>query len=440
MVEAEALVEIISVIGVILIFIIIMIIFSRENLDYIAYAVGFTVIACIITSYAKNPSLAQFIEKIQFNSVIFIISMQILVILAEKHKIFEWIAVKALYITKGNPRSFFYLILVLSTLTAAIIGDVTVVLIFVPLIIRACRILKIEPAPYLFGITITINIGSLLTPFSSAENVIIANSFNRDFGWFIKSIGGFVLVTLFLTIFLLDVTLLRKAAQPTPETRQILLEIMNPKLVIINRRQLILNTIYFGTIVLGFFIFSRYSFLIALFGAILMSLLNKTLLTENIMKIDLRQIFFLLSLFLLIGCMDFNGIFESIIGWASFLHDWNIFLIAILVLLASSFLSGFFANTPVTMLFIALIMQFYATPSATPDVIIVALLLGVNLGGNLLPQSASSDVVTLNLAVKSNVQGFTYKSLFKIGGIFAILHNLLCVLYLLIYSAISGIL
>lgn len=418
-----------SIIFTFIIFVAIMIIFSRENADYVAFSLLGATLSSIIT-YVRFPQ-AQIIESIEWKPLIFILSMQIIVLISERHKIFQWVAVKTLHLTKGNHRVFFYLICIIGTFTASIIADVTVSIIFVPLVIRACRILKINPAPYLYGITITINIGSIFTPFSSSENILISSSFGLSVQWFFANTGILVIFALIGTLILLDLLLLRKNEPPTEAQKKILLEIMNPELVIIDRKKFIYNSIYFIIVILGFVLLSDYAFLVALFGAILMSLLNRDHFTDNLTKIDWKVIFFFISLFLIIGNMIDNGTFDLILSALQGVSGGNLWVLAIGVLLVTSLLSGFLANSPTAIIGITLLNEMFNFNP--PAILIIAFILGINLGGNLLPQGAACDVMTLNLAIKHKVEGFTYKSLLKTGGTFALIHILMCILYLTAY-------
>lgn len=436
-------------------FIIILIVFSREKMDYVAVSLICAVIAAGLTSFMipkeqaasfigwidpaeiENLSWLQiFLNMIEFQPLMFILGMQIIVTVAEEYKIFQWVAVKALHITKGNHRAFFYMICTISTLVAAIIADVTVAVLFVPLVIRACRILKINSSPFLYGITITINIGSVLTPFSSSKNILISSEFGLDFAWFITRMGPFIILTLASTLILLDFFVLRKYDPPTEQRRQIFLEIMNPKLVISDKKRFISNFIYFGVIILGFIFFAEYSYLIAFFGGILMTLLNRISLVEIIKKVDLKVIFFFIALFVLIGAMEFNGTFTLVSTGLSFFDLNNTYIAAIGVLLVSSLFSGFLASNPTAVLLIIVLRNLF--PGDVPDLILIAFLLGINLGGNLLPQGATCDLMTLNLAKKNKVEGFTYNSLLKTGGAFAIFHIVLCITYLTVFYLITA--
>lgn len=436
-------------------FIAILIVFSRENMDYVGYSLLFALIACFLTSVMVpieqvvdkfdwiDPSqisnltwIQLFVNTIEFKPLMFIMGMQIIVTIAERYRIFQWVTVKVLHATKGNHRAFFYLICTLATFTAAIIADVTVAVIFIPLVIRACRILKIKSAPFLYGISITINIGSVLTPFSSSKNILISSEFGLSSRWFGQNMGIFVILSLITTLILLDVFILRKYDPPTEQNRTIFLDIMNPNLLIHDRKRFVLNSIYFCLIIVGFLLFSDYAALIAFFGGILMAILNGESFIKLLKEIDLKVIFFFIALFLLIGAMEFNDAFSLISIGLSSLDLNNVYVVSLGVLLISSLFSGFLASNPTAVFLIIVLREFF--PGDVPDIILIAFLFGINLGGNLLPQGATCDLMTLNIAKKNNVEGFTYRSLLKTGGLFALLHIVMCIIYLTAFHLITG--
>ncbi len=169
--------EIASIIVSAVLFIAIMVIFTNERIDYISFTILAAVIACVVAGSVFGVGFSDFMNYVEFEPLFFIICMQIIIAIMEENRIFRWLILKTLHWTKADHRKFFYLICLVASLTSAIISDITVGIIFVPIVIRACRILKINPAPYLFGLSFTINIGSIYTPFSSAENILIANAF-----------------------------------------------------------------------------------------------------------------------------------------------------------------------------------------------------------------------------------------------------------------------
>jgi Na+/H+ antiporter NhaD/arsenite permease-like protein len=275
----------------------------------------------------------------------------------------------------------------MASLTSAIISDITVGIIFVPLVIRACKILKINPAPYLFGLSFTINIGSIYTPFSSAENILIANAFSLDFTYFITNFSLFVIPTLIYTLMLINFTMLRKQEPPSEDYKVVLLDIMDPNIVIANKKKFIINSILFIGIIIGFIIIPEV-YIVAVIGAVIMCLINRKDFTEILLKTDLKVIAFFIGIFLLMGTMEINGTFVYIgdlIG--SFISD-NDLIAAITVLLMISVLSGFLAQIPTALVFITLMHNIYGI-GQVPNLIIMAMILGINIGSNFLPQGAA---------------------------------------------------
>ena len=434
----------------------IMIVFSKEKWDYVAFSLLFSIIAVIATImtisdlgvntlgiFGEGKSSSEiifwkFIHTIEFEPIVFLISMQIIVLIAEKHKIFQWIALRVLRATKGNHRKFFYLISIISSLSAAIIADITVAIIFIPLVIRACRILRIKAAPFLFAISFTINIGSIYTPFSSSENILIAAAFGMDLIWFLKSFSLYVFPMLLLTLFILDVFLLRKIAPPDEERKKILLEIMDPSLVIINKKQFLLNSFYFILVIIGFVVYPN-AWVVAAIGAISMSILNRLEFTDNVKKIDWKIIFFFIALFLLIGCMKLAGLFDIIGVWAKDVLPKNVLFASFTILLMISVLSGFLAQVPTALVFITLIQNIYGTaPGGIPDLIVMAFLLGINLGSNFLPQGAACDLMALSLAEKNKIAEFNYKTLLVRGSMITVVHIVMGSIYLTLFYLLGG--
>ncbi len=130
-------------------------------------------------------------------------------ILKEK-KIFHEVSRRIVVTFKNRIRLIFYFICLLSTISASILEDISVAIIFGPIIVIICVYIKINPTPFLLGMTICINLASTLTPFGSAENVLIFNQLDLTFGFFLKNLSVYFIIATILTLVLLDVFVLRK--------------------------------------------------------------------------------------------------------------------------------------------------------------------------------------------------------------------------------------
>ncbi len=425
---------IVSIITSAVLFLAIMVIFTKERLDYISFTLLSVVIASFIAGITFDVGFTEFIAYIEFEPIIFIICMQIIVAIMEEQNIFRWIVLKTIHWTKADHRKFFFLICFMASMTSALISDITVIIIFVPVVIQACKILKINPAPYLFGLSFTINIGSIYTPFSSAENILIANAFSLNFIYFLLNFSLIVIPTLIYTLFLIDFTMLRKQKAPPESYKKILLDIMDPNIIIVNKKKFVFNSIYFVGIIFALIIIPE-AYLVAVVGAVIMCLLNRKNFTEILVKTDLKVIVFFIGIFLLMGTMQINGTF-IILGDLinNFISD-NALIAAITIFLMISVLSAFLAQVPTALVFITLMQNIYGIEQV-PNIVIMAIILGINIGSNFLPQGAASDLITLNLAEKNDVSDFNYKSLLKYGSMMTLVHIGVSIIYLTLYSII----
>lgn len=426
--------QIASIIVSAVLFILIMIIFTKEKYDYVSITLLAAIIACIVTGFSFGVGFGEFKDFIELEPIFFIICMQIVVTIAQENKIFQWIVLKTLHLTKGDHRKFFYIIGLMASMSSAIVSDITVGIIFVPIVIRACRILKINPAPYLFGLSFTINIGSIYTPVSSSENILIASAFGLDFSFFISHFTLIVIPTLLYTLFLVDVIMLRKQEPPPDEQKIILLEIMDPGLVIVEPKKFKINFTVFLLIIIGFILIPE-SYLVAAIGALVMIFINNQNFGQMLGKIDLKVISFFVGIFLLMGTMQINGTFDILGSFIGSILPQNHLFAAIVVLFMIAIMSGFLAQVPTALVFIALLNDIYGAGNV-PIIIIMALLLGINIGSNFLPQGAACDLITLNLAKENDVKDFNYNSLLKNGSMMTLIHLGFSVLALIIYSCV----
>lgn len=415
-----------------IIFVFIIVSYSIQDLDFVAISLLCCFGAATITGLVKGLGIEAFVNFIEWEAIIIILSMSIITKVAQDSNLLEYIAVQLFKISKGDQRVFFYLLCTLTTLLAAIISDVVVVLILAPVVIRLCHFLKIRAGTYLLGMTICINIGSIITPFSSGENIIISTAFNLDTQFFLIYFWIFSFSLLFFTIFLLDKFFLSKEPKIEDQQKRFVMDLVDADVMIKNKKMFYFNGIaIIITIVL--FVVLPLLYLTAAVSALLLVIINKrytnTPMSEMLKDIEWEIIFFFISLYVVIGCLLQAG-FREMIALFPF-EEFNPFLLSLIILLVVSGLSGAVANTPTALIFIPIIDTLI--DSGFPAVpLIFALIIGVNLGGNFLPQGAACDMMTLKIAEDNGVENFDRKRLFKMGATFAIIHIIGSILYLFI--------
>ena len=423
-----------AIIFVLVLFAVLMAFFSQDRFDYfpIVLIIGTIAVVSMISIYGLEQQ--KILGFINFNTLIFIFGMQIIIYYATSDRILEYVAIKLIHVTKGNNRMFFYMICILTATLVAFIEDLTLSLILMPLIFRTCKILKIPAGTYMMGMTISINIGAILTPISSLKNLIIGQEFGWGFGEYFANMGILYLITLVLTLFLLDRLILKKEETPTEENKKILLSFLDPGIVIENKRHFLTTSI----IILGTFGFMLLGFtpaLVAIISAAILLFIHRKSLNFDELKSEIswKIIILFAVLFILSNSLTEFGFSEFLSSFLENIIQGNIFLAVLITLGISSLLSAFLAGTPVTIILLP-IFSAIASQSLFPNPIIIAFISGVNLAGNFLPQGSACDMLTLNLAKKYKVVNLNYRRLLKNGSLFASLHFVIVLGYTMLYT------
>jgi len=431
-------------------FIVVIIALFRESVDFLTYSMGAMLVAATAT-YFFSPevvSMEEFFLSVNWEVIFFLISMFTIVAILEENLIFQEIARRITKKFSTNTRGFFWVICLISTISAAFIEDISVVIIFIPMIIKTSEKMKINPTPILLGMTICINLASTLTPFGSAENILIANQFSLTSQWFFFNLGVYFIIGTLSTLLLLDYFIVKKHLTdiwiPHCKENEEPLEINHLKgheLVIleapIDKKVFYSNFIALGILFILLIVIPNILF-VGFLGMLIFVFINprrresgksKPDLSYYFTKVNFKLVFFFISLFVLVFCFEKVGIIQFLEDIVISVAPANLFLLCIFILVITSILSGLLDNLPVTVLFMPILQVLMdAGFSATP--ILIAFILGINLGGNILPQGSAADMMTLELSAKYCVDEMNYKRLLKNGGIFALYHIILGVAYL----------
>ncbi len=433
-------------------FLILIVILFFDSNDYLTYSVLLMLIAAGVSAIdlPEARNLETYIMAIEWEVIIFLIAMFTIVEILIEARIFHKIAKSIVNRYRNNIRKMFYVICIVSTLMASILEDLSVAIIFIPIIVLACREIKINPSPFLLGMTICINLASTLTPFGSAENIMIANYFDLSFTFFLFNFGPFFIVSTLITLVLLDYFVLSKEIKKERRSAcesQIITnsdENGNEKEMLediqIDKMTLIKNSVALVIFIL-LLLFIHEIHVAGLIGLLLFVFVNpktgeskkkKPQLSYFLRKVDYKLIYFFMCLFVLVHLMELNGTVGLLEESIENLPLNNIFLLSVFILIITSILSGFLDNAPVTIIFLPIIKILLNTGLFEFLPLLIAFVLGVNLGGNFLPQGSAADMMTLELSKKYCVEDLTYKKLTKVGGLFALIHIILGIIYLAI--------
>ena len=117
--------------------------------------------------------------------------------------IFNWVAVKATELSKGNPWRLMIILCTFTAIVSAFVDNVTVILLMVPVTLTIFRFLNRSPFPYIIGQTMSSNIGGAATLIGDPPNIIIGSAANIDFNSFIIGMGPTIAITFVSSLFVL---------------------------------------------------------------------------------------------------------------------------------------------------------------------------------------------------------------------------------------------
>lgn len=130
----------------------------------------------VLSALNKRPSLEIVIEWIDFETIMLLFGMMVIVGVLSETGVFEWSAVKAYKYSGGKPWTLITLLVFFSAIVSAFLDNVTTILLLTPVTIRMCNVIGLEPTPILLAEVVFSNIGGTATAVGDPPNVIIVSS------------------------------------------------------------------------------------------------------------------------------------------------------------------------------------------------------------------------------------------------------------------------
>ena len=142
----------------------------------------------------------QAVSFIDFETLMLLTGMMILVTLIKKSGFFTIVSVRIAEITKGSPVKILVLFSIVTALMSAFLDNVTTVLIIIPIIIELTRGLGLNPKNYVLSQVIISNIGGTATLIGDPPNVIIGSKVGLSFNQFILTLSPVVIVVFIIVL------------------------------------------------------------------------------------------------------------------------------------------------------------------------------------------------------------------------------------------------
>jgi Na+/H+ antiporter NhaD/arsenite permease-like protein len=373
------------------------------------------------------------IGYVDFNTIGLLIGMMVIVGITRHTGVFEYLAILASKLVKGDPVRIMIALATVTAVLSAFLDNVTTVLLIVPVTFAITRQLKINPMPFLIAEIIASNIGGTATLIGDPPNIMIGSATGLGFIDFAAALAPVIIVVYIANMIWLTF-LYKKQLVTTPDLQNEIMD-MDEKKEIKDPVLLRKSLLVIGLTILGFILHQFLhleSATIALSGAALLLLLSRDNPDNALGSVEWPVIFFFAGLFVIVGALDEVGIIEYIARKSLELTGGSMVPTGMLILWISAVASAFVDNIPFVATMIPLIQdmgRLGGIDNLNP--LWWALSLGACLGGNGSLIGASANVVVAGLAEKRGVL-ITFVDFIKIGFPMMLMSVAICMVYLLL--------
>ncbi len=332
-------------------------------------------------------SLDQAYQAVDWNTLIFLLGIMVLVAHFHLSGFFDWIALRVALVARTRFQLLVILIFTSGLLAAFFVND-TICLIFTPIVLAVTDRLGAPPAPYLIALATSANIGSAMSVTGNPQNAVIGISAHFSFLGFLAHLAPVSFVGLALNAGVLTLFYHRDVLHHPLPHRASSIEIR------LNRR-LLAKCIVAASLVIVFWIFG-YSFpLVAISVGAFILIIGRVNAEKVYQRVDWELLLFFAALFVLIRGFEASGAVNYLL--ARFHHalegtvDSQLFAVSGVMLILSNLVS----NVPAVLLFSPLVPSF---PNSR--IIWLALASTSTLAGNATPISSVANLIVLQQSGK----------------------------------------
>lgn len=343
----------------------------------------------------------QIISSIDFNTLGLLLGMMILVSILEPTGFFQFLAVAVGKLSKGKPIRLLLFLGAITTVVSMFLDNVTTVVLIAPVTILLCEILGISAQPYLMAEALLSDTGGVATLVGDPPNILIGSAAGLTFLDFLTHSLPIVLIV-WMTALVILLILFRKELAQKPTDLDALME-LNPKDVLKDPKSANKIIIVIGAMITLFLLEELFKIppsMVALGGASLALVWIRPPIQETLKRVQWDVLIFFGALFVMIGGMQFAGVFDGFTSLAVHIKDIQPVLLGLIILWVVALLSMVVDNVPVTIALIPVI-QGLGAAGIPIGPLWWALVFGAGFGGNGTVIGSTANMVVASLSDKT---------------------------------------
>ncbi len=358
----------------------------------------------------------------------------LMVVVASEVGLFQFISIKLLKATKGDPKLLYFSLGTLTLLLSSVVNTIPAILVVGALTIVACTELGYNPKPYILMEIVVTNTGGLTTLLSSITNLIIAIPFGISFMRFMI-IGGPLSLILFIVsmVFMYFAVPIDDGGDAKHRIEKI--REFNEWSVVDDKTKFYMTSAVFAISMFFLLLSDTIGFSIAVIsvgGGLLMMYVSGKKFETVLPKVDWTLLTFFASLFILIKVLELVGVLKLLAGFLVIFLGSNDLIASIVLLIFSTIFSGVLDNVVLAVTLTPIISDISATSSLNAGPLVWALIIGTNLGGGLTPIGAPPCVLGLGILQREKGIKVGWGEFFKTVGVATILRLIIAAIYLIL--------
>jgi Na+/H+ antiporter NhaD/arsenite permease-like protein len=328
----------------------------------------------------------QALEAIQFKALGLLLGMMIIVAILEPSGFFQYAAIKAGHLSRGNPWRLVLLLGAGTALVSLFFNNITTVVLVGPITIMIAELIAINPIPILMAQALLSDTADVGTSIGDPASVLVASASGYSFTDFLTHAMPIVLVAAFVTLLMLRFLFSKELSKDSGDPELVMKldaeeALQDP---ITARRVMIILLI-----VIILFIVQRplniSSEVIALCGAAAALVWIRPNVREVLHRVDWAVLLFFVGLFVMVGGLEAAGVFDPIAAALTKLGYANPRLLGVVIIwVVISLLTGL------------------AAAGVNVRALWWAVIFGAGFGGNATSIGSGANILIVSLSKKTH--------------------------------------
>ncbi|MGD9145889.1 MAG: SLC13 family permease [Anaerolineae bacterium] len=344
----------------------------------------------------------QALEAMHFGALGLLLGMMILVAILAPTGFFQYLAIKAGQLSRGNPWRLLLLLGGGTALVSLFFNNVTTVVLVGPITILITELLGINPIPILMAQALLSDTADVGTSVGDPASVLVASASGYSFTDFLTHSMPIVAVAALITLLMLRL-LFAKELAAGPDKPE-LVQTLDADEALVDRKSVGRVLIVLAVAVV-LFILQRplhiSSEMIALSAAAVALVWVRPNIREVLERVDWPVLLFFMGLFVMVGGLEAAGVFEPIAEALAPIGHTNPRLLGVVIIWVVAGLSALVDNVPVTIAMISLLSGL-AVAGVNVSALWWAVVFGAGFGGNATKIGSGANILIVSLSEQTS--------------------------------------